>query len=312
MSEGPDLPASFLPFASALGDRVIRALSLRTLPWAEAHGVLAASGREHPEALVVVASVFARLCAPPTPSERCLDVAARLLVVFFCIDDAENPDVPDLTGRGAEWSLGPLTPGLHAWLAELPELGTCPPALRESFTTSFHAYLGARRREASLSGELSLDEHWNVRRRTIFVDPYLDMWLISMAVDTERIQLSRFAEARRLVTDIVLLANDLGSVDRDRAGGDSRDEPNLVTTYGRARGWSQDEAIERLITHHNELVAACRAEIASARRAERSPHADTYADLLAAVADGNLATMWTLTFRYRGVDAILKQLDRVV
>jgi hypothetical protein len=310
MSEGSDLPARFLPFASALGDRVIRELLLRTLPWAEAHGVLAASRREHPEALVAVASVFARLCAPPAPSERCLDVAARLLVVFFCIDDAENPDVPHLMGRGAEWSLGPLTPGLHAWLAELPELRTCPRALRESFTTSFHAYLEARRREAS-PAELSLDEHWNVRRRTIFVDPYIDMWLISMAVDTERFQLSRFAGARRLAPDIVLLANDLGSVERDRVGGESRGEPNLVTAYARARAWSQDEAIERLIARHNELVGAFRTELASARRAEGSPHADAYADVLAGTVDGNLATMWTLTFRYRGVEAILRRLDRV-
>jgi hypothetical protein len=311
MSEGPDLPARFLPFADALGDRVTRELSLRTLPWAEAHGVFAASGREHPEGLVVVASVFARLCAPPAPSERCLDVVARLLVLFFCIDDAENLDVPDLVGRGAEWSLGPLTPGLHAWLAELPELETCPPSLRESFTTSFHAYLGARRREASLSGELTLDEHWSLRRRTIFVDPYIDLWLIAMAVDTERFQRSRFAEAQRLAIDIVLLANDLGSLDGDRAGGDSRGEPNLVTAYARARGLPHDEAIEWAIAHHNELVATFGAEIASARRAERSPHADAHADILAGTVCGNLATMWTLTFRYRGVDAILTRLDRV-
>jgi hypothetical protein len=306
-----DLPASFLPFAAALGDRAIRELLLRTLSWAEAHGVLAASGREHPEGLVVLASVFARLCAPPAPSERGLDVVARLLVVFFCIDDAENPEVPDLVGRGAEWSLGPLTPGLHAWLDELPELKTCRPTLRESFTTSFHAYVEARRREASVSDELSLDEHWNLRRRTIFMDPYVDLWLIAMGVDIERFELSRFAEARRLATDIVLLANDLGSIDGDRAGGDSRGELNLVTAYGRAWSWSQGEAIERLIVHHNELVAACGAEIAAARRAERSPDAEAYADLLVGIVDGNLDTMWTLTFRYRGVEAILRRLDRV-
>ena len=307
-----ELPVAYAPFLSALRDPLARDLTLRTHEWAIEHGVLAASGLRVPEAVVVVACVYAHLCAPRFPSVRCSDVAARFTTVFLFIDDAPTADLATLIADPTEWSAGPLTDGLRAWLESLPELQTCPRSLRATFTASFHDYVRARRREPEVAhGELAVDDHWRIRRQTIFMDPYVEQWMISTAIDTDDFDMTAFAEARRLATDIVLLSNDLGSVARDRKDGESPEDLNLIATYERVYGLSTDEAVERLIDHHNHLVASYRDAVESTRVAQASTHADAYAELLTGVVGGNLDTLWTLDFRYRDVAHILKRLERV-
>jgi hypothetical protein len=315
----PGLPALLAPYETSLADAETRALTLRTLGWAEAHGVLTALPPAHAAGeptkaatLVVVASVYAKLCAPTSPPARSLDLAARFTLVFFFIDDAPAEGLAALVSDEADWSVGPLTGALRAWLSELREMDGCPASLRESFTRSFHAYIRARRLEPALvSGKLPLDRHWEIRRQTIFMDPYLDQWLISMGVDTEAFRQDDFADARRTGTDIVLLSNDLGSVDRDRLGGDAPDDLNLVDAYAAANGWTPRETVERLIDVHNGMVARYRGELARALERNRARAAEAYADLLTGVVDGNLGSLRALDFRYRNVGDVLDRLALV-
>lgn len=305
------LPPALMPFERTLADPVARALTLRTLAWATNQGVLDKTKRRA-EVLVLVASVYAKLCAPPHPSERSLDIAARFTFLFFLIDDAEPSELSRFVSDTADWSVGPLTTALRAWMSELPELESCPAQLRASFNSSFRAYLRARRLEPSLvSGKLSLEEHWKLRRETIFMDPYLDHWMISTGIDTSGFRLEDFSAARRLGTDIVLLSNDLGSVERDRKGGDSPEDLNLVDAYQELHACSREEAIRGLIGDHNQLVRRFRAALAAALGDAPSSAASAYAELLCGVVDGNLASLHALDFRYRNVEHLLKQLEQV-
>ncbi len=305
-----DLPPAFAAHSHCLADPEARALTLRTLDWATQNGVLSASRHRAPEVLVLVASVYAHLCAPKRLVPGSLDIAARFTLLFFYIDDAPTEGLAAFVSDAADWSIGPLTSAMKAWQADLRARGTPPRSLDAAFTKSFHDYIRARRIEPEASRkDMSIEDHWAIRRRTIFMDPYLDQWLISSNIDTESFATSSFDEARRLGTDIVLLSNDLGSVERDVAEGVAPDDLNLVDTYARARSASRRETVEHLVPFHNEMVSAYKASLARALEREPAPAARDYADLLTGVVDGNLASLWTLDFRYRGVDDILTRLD---
>lgn len=257
--------------------------------------------------LLTVACVYARLCAPASASLRAFQVAARFTFLFFLVDDAETPDLD-----GARWSIGRFTPAMAAWRAELVEARAATPSVMADLERSFHDYLAARRSERDAKSEpMTVEQHWAFRRRTIFMDPYLDHWMITLAIDPSGLDAAAFTRARQIATDIVLLSNDLGSTDRDRAGGQSPDDLNLVDSYAREEGWDRAETITRLILFHNQLVSRFRDEVTAARASRPGPDAERYAELLIGVVDGNLASLHALDFRYRNVDAILAALDRV-
>jgi hypothetical protein len=260
---------------------------------------------------VVVASVYANLCAPSVVTARQYDLAARFTMLFFYVDDAPASELPSLVAANEPWSVGRITPALRAWFADFHEFEGCAPHLRENLVRSYHGYLRARGDElASKAQAMAIDEHWAFRRQTIFMDPYIDHWMILLGIDLAQVSLDAFAEIRRLGTDVVLLSNDLGSVERDVDGGESPDDLNLVDTYARERGWSRSETVERLIELHNQMVDEVRASL-TAMNLPVGTAAATYADLLSGIVDGNLATLHALKFRYPGIAAILKQLRTV-
>src|SRR4051812_47567325 len=91
------------PFCDLLRDPATDGLARRTLAWAEQYGVLDASTHRRPEMLVVLGCVFARNCAPSLPGLPALDLAARFLLLFFCIDDAPREGVLSLSLDESEW-----------------------------------------------------------------------------------------------------------------------------------------------------------------------------------------------------------------
>ncbi len=143
------------------------------------------------------------------------------------------------------------------------------------------------------------------------MDPYVCQWIVSLEIPIDSFDPAPFTKAYALGKDIVLLSNDLGSIDRDRPGGDSPDDLNLVNAYCAERGWSVEEALERLIERHNEMVSAFRDEVAAARRLATWPRAALYAELLVGVVDGNLGCLFELGFRYQRVGHILSRLEWV-
>jgi len=307
-----DAATELAPFGAYLADSATRETTRRTLEWVRRHNVFEGDRLTNSARLVVVASVYARLCSPPIATERQYDVAALFTLLFFYVDDAPADELPALLAGEEPWSVGRLTPSLRAFLDDFREMDAARPALRDAFSRSYHGYLRARREELLYKRQpLSVDEHWAFRRKTIFMDPYIDHWMILLGIDTDQFALASFADARRLATDIVLLSNDLGSVERDRPGGESPDDLNLLDAYAAERGWNRTDAIERLIDLHNQMVLEVRSALREAAGVSGSPAALVYADLLAGIVDGNLGSLKALKFRYQGIAAMLQRLATV-
>lgn len=307
-----DVAAELAPFEPFLADPVARDITHRTLAWVREHGVFEGDRLANSARLVVVASIYARLCAPAAATRRHYEVAAIFTLLFFYVDDAPASELPELLRGGEPWSVGRLTPSLRAFLADFREREACSPVLRDDLDRSYHAYLSARRAELGHKARpLSVEEHWAFRRKTIFMDPYIDHWMILLGIDPAELDLPAFAAARRISTDIVLLSNDLGSVDRDRPGGESPDDLNLVDAYVLERGLARGETVESLIGLHNEMVDRLRAALEAAIDARRTTSAERYADLLTGITDGNLGSLKALKFRYTGIAATLRRLATV-
>ncbi|MEM7155227.1 MAG: terpene synthase family protein [Myxococcota bacterium] len=297
-------------FQSVLHTPEVDSLAMRTSSWAVQKKLFGDSTLDTPHVrAVVVASVYAHLCCPTTANAHQLDVAARFCLLFFCIDDAEPEELPDLTTADELWSVGPLTAPLRAWLAETDEVAQAPRIVRDSFTRNFHDYLEFRRAEPSSRQEaLNVTEHWDFRRQTVFIEPYIDLWMMTMALDADSLTGDDVARCRRQVVDLVCLANDLGSLVRDRDGGDAEHDLNLVHTYQRENGWTEDQAVEHMVTEHNELVIEFRATIAAVCQRIATSDASGFADMLYGIVDGNRDALGVLHFRYPGVTSIIARL----
>lgn len=299
------------PFAETLHGPGLTRLATATWGWLAERADVDMTERRMP-ALVTVASVYATLCAPTAASARESDVVARFTLVFFLVDDAALSDLPDLLAAEADWSIGRHTPALRAWLADFRELASASQPLRQRFAGAYHDYLAARRAEQlHQSRPPSVAEHWAFRRRSIFMDPYLDLWMILGRVDPAAVAGAHFTEARALAIDLVLLANDLGSAERDSKSGESSDDLNLIHSYAREHQESEAAALERLVALYNALVARFRALALRATGEGASEDAKRYLDLLCGVVEGNVASVLGLGFRYPGAAPTMKRLSAV-
>ena len=289
-----------------------------TLSWLAAACGFDLAGERKVAALASTASVYADLCAPRGASQRAHDLVARFTLLFFLVDDASQGELPDLLsavsneaqGFGAAWSIGRYSQALRVWLAEFPERELAHARLQQHFADAYHDYLAARRveHENKSARELSIDEHWDFRRRTIFMEPYLDLWMLLLRVDLDALAEAPFAEARSVAVDLVLLANDLASAERDSKSGASPDDLNLIHTYARVHAESEAEAVERLVAHHNMLIERYRTVTASALAERPSQHATNYAEILSGVVDGNIASVRALSSRYPGAEPLMQRL----
>lgn len=306
------LVAELLPFAASLSEPAFRRLATETWHWLASHADGNVAAERKLPALVTAACVYARLCAPRAASERQYTVVARFTLLFFLVDDAALEELPDLLAENGSWSIGRYTPALRAWLSGFRERALASEQLRKRFAHAYHDYLAARKAEhGHQAAPPSLAEHWAFRRRSIFMDPYLDLWLILAGVEPTAVAETQFAAARTLAVDLVLLANDLGSIERDARGGASPDDLNLVHGYAREHGETEVAARERLIALHDDLVVRYRAAVASAVAARPGPAAERYAELLDGVVEGNVASVLALEFRYPGAASTMQRLRRV-
>ena len=308
-SDRDELAPELVTFAPTLTGPGWARRASDTLRWLTASSAVDVRDERRLPALVAVTCVYAGLCGPRGASQRATDLVARFTLLFFLVDDANEGELPDLLAEGASWSIGRYTSSLRTWLAEFPEQERAQPQLRERFAHAYHDYLAARRAEhGQVARPLGVSEHWEFRRRTIFMDPYLDLWMILLAIDLDALAAASFAEARALAVDLVLLANDLGSAERDAKGGASPDDLNLIHTYARVHHETEAAAVERLIAHHNTLVERYRAAIAQGLAERPGPHAANYAEILSGVVEGNVASVLALGFRYPGAAPVMQRL----
>lgn len=308
MSLSP-VPAELAPFADALSAAGAQALAADTWSWLRERSEQVASTERRLPALTAIASVYAKYCAPSDATDTECAKVARFTLLFFLVDDAAEGELPDLLSTTSAWSIGRYTPALRHWLEEFAEQARAPARLREHFASAYHDYLDARRREhENKSRPLGVDEHWAFRRRSIFMEPYLDLWLLLKGIDPDAVAEQEFAAARALAVDLVLLANDLASAERDSAQGASPDDLNLIHSYARQYQETEAAALERLVSLHDELAEQYSAARARACAARPGPHAERYADVLSGVVQGNVASVLALGFRYPGAAQVMRRL----
>jgi hypothetical protein len=277
-----------------------RALTRDAIDWATRHQMFDPSQVEKQAAN---ASTFGYLCRPAACSDRQLWLATSYALLFFYLDDtpaqtiAARLDPADPCRTLRTCSAG------AAWLDDHRELALCTHAVREDFERSLAEYLQSLTDErATDPARVTLEEHWQLRRRSVFVDTWIAQWLVSL--DFRASLEGDPAQARALCIDLVILSNDLGSLHRDTAAG-SDGELNLVHTYARTRSCSEHEAVAAIIADYNRsadelLRIVC--GIAS------DPALASYADLIRGVVDGNLRAMMILAQRYARAQELLAAL----
>lgn len=248
------------------------------------------------ERACVNAATYASLCAPVHASDRQLQLATTFTVIFFWLDDADPRRLAELLDE-------PLSrmPVLSHWRADAIELDACRPALTHAWSESLRIYLAALVDELAIDrAHVTVAQQLDLRRRNAFIDPYLDLWFA--LVDAAPVA-AECARARWLGRELIIYANDLGSLDRDLAAHGERPELNLAITMAREHGCTPDEAARSLVEQHDALCGELRGLLATI-----AALAPAWAGVLREVVIGNVLAMRALAERYAGSTARLDAL----
>ncbi len=233
--------------------------------------------------------------------------AARFTAIFLYLDDTTNPTVmADDRWRGFHDALmstldkgpgGTTHPALREWLEEFDAPSRQAPTARADFDASFADYCRSLddERGADLSA-MTEAEFWALRRRTIFVEPYLDHWRVSMGLEVKADDAARDAlhQGQALARDLIILANDLGSLQRDSTS--ETTEMSVVLWDVAERGCSLEAGAAAARQHYDQLLEQLRTQLDRLR--DEAPWGPRFADLIGRVVDGNLDTMVCLGQRY--------------
>lgn len=269
--------------------------------WAAFHGLAAA---ERPRQAVAIAT-YAGLCAPAGATGRQLEVAAELTALFFHLDDA-SPEIVARAVAASRAGGASGLPALDAFLAGFAELHRVRPGIRDRFLGSLHVWFSAILEEIAIDfATIAFERHLDLRRRNAFIDPYVDGWLVLLELDIVGTDAIAARHAREAARDVIILANDLGSWQRDRDVGGELADPSLVATHMREAGTDEEAALAWTIARHDAAVADLDRWLAGLRD---EPDAHRYAALLTAIVAGNVEAMRRLGDRYQGSAAVLDRL----
>lgn len=277
-------------FAAELVDAAHERVARRVLGWMLAQQLFGDVREREATYLqeALVAATFARLCSAAGVGDDELLRAGQFTAIFLYLDDTTELEV--LLGEH---------PAINQWLGELEQLGAGTAALAD-FRASFADYRASLVEERRVDlATLTRDDYLKLRRRTIFVEPYLDCWRVLAGIDVAPDSPAR-AQQRRgqdFARELIILANDLGSLVRDTTS--EHGEMNLIVRDAALLG-SQDAAVDRAIAEYNALVMQLRELVQSTE--------PKLGRLLTRVVDGNIATMKLLTRRYAHSTALLDRL----
>ena len=273
--------------ATAAHERVAR----EVLAWMRAHRLFGDPGEHEATYLeqATVAATFACLCSAADVGEAELLRAAQFTAIFLWFDDS-----------GDAAAIGSEHPAVAEWLRALERVGEGRSALAD-FRASFADYRASLDEERRVDGStLAREDYLQLRRRTIFVEPYLDHWRVSAGIDVDGPARATLRSGQELARDLIILANELGSLVRDTTT--EQGEMNLIVRDAQLLG-SLEQAVDDAIAQYNALAEQLRALVCSARA-----ELPAFTQLLTRVVDGNIATMRLLTRRYAQSTALLDRL----
>lgn len=298
-------------FGDQLEDPEVAALAARSLEWANkcfeespSHGELVGPLLYRH---VVIVSVYTIACRHAASTPRSEDLWATLLLVFFGLDDS-SVDIPD-TVVDDSWSCGRFTPSMRLWLAGFHELESTPLG-RRWFSKVFHDYLRAAKSEFSQETTATIEAHWASRNQTVFVWPFIVAAAIVHDIDIESMG-DLFESCCSDSTDAIWLANDLGSRGRLRESDPNDGDINILDTYRRIHGWTEEAAYDHAIHQYNHLIDKLHSQFDELRRRTSERDASIYIDMLCSTVEGNLVAMQKLGFRYAGIGELTERTKRI-
>ncbi|UNM13074.1 hypothetical protein J4032_17595 [Streptomyces formicae] len=244
--------------------------------------------------------------------------AGTLFVLFvFLVDDATVAEIEALVRFIETGTVDARHEGVacvNAILETLRRKGA-PTAQVER---AFRAWASRAVAEQSLDvKDLTVESYWPYRKHTILVPLFLQCWTaelgLYLAPDVEEaLELSGLPE---LAARMVVLANDLGSLERDAAR--REDDPHAVdinsvllleSTMG-----SRASAIRHIIEEHNRDVERFTAQGTRllAEHGHSQPRLHDRVELIRHQTNGNTGAVRHLMDRYPGGRARLRSLHRI-
>ena len=265
----------------------------------------------------LIAVVYDRCCAPTGggPSEHLL--AAKYIAVTFLADDAHDHP-PDLEGMVRYLTTGQADDGelvrcFSALVEELMAQGHDP----TRFLRAVQDTITHRLREREVDARtVTWDEHWEIRRHTIAVAPYV--WCRSTTRDLDWSETTEDALRESgvlvLASEAVARANDLASFPRESLPTPSLDRPlslNSVLHYARDLG-DLDIAVTTARDAYRTTIDHLRTTLHTLRQVRITPAAEQYLEILTATVNGNLDALRQMAAtRYPGSTRILDGLPTV-
>ncbi len=251
------------------------------------------------------AASYTYFCAPVTIWDA-LTPSAELTLFFFCLDDAWllRPSVG--TSTGASFDAAGQHCTVSTWFDQVQRDPAYDGRLKERFRTDFQRYCEGLREEAHIQRETcTYSVHWRIRQKTVFVDPFVSHWQVLCGIFDHPLTEQRATRTRRLVREVIILANDIGSFVRDESTGQ---DLNLAVLRAREERTDVQTAIAWLIERHNDKVRELSALLSDLGDSEP---ACRYRQLIRAVGDGNRRVMFFLTDRYPDPLGLLAQLEEL-
>jgi hypothetical protein len=227
-------------------------------------------------------AVFVAHCAPRSASASGLRLAAEFLFAFFALNDhwestrAVLRPASTVEGPGARW--------IRAWLERL---AAAPGAHAQRFRAAFERYLQSLQQEHTyegLPGHPTFDEYVDVARgryQWVATAPYIELWELSLGLVLDGPARHRAEPLKALAVELTYLANDIGSLARDKAGKNyvtllMQRDPSLTTLE------SAVEASARIYADKARSLINERLAIESGTELAR------YAEVVCDITDGNL------------------------
>jgi hypothetical protein len=318
--QGEDPQQDFSAYRELMVDERHHEIARRLLDWLLRH-----CSCEHPDRHpqdAFYASVFEIFCAPEGSSMAEILSVAQCGALFFLADDAPAGGVPGLQALADYFQTGRIVAD--------DELSNCFVSLRDSLRRGGHQtalmesavrdWVTHTLQEQSVDFEtLTWQEQRALRRHTVFVPSYVACGrvvrdLLFSPVVEEYMRVSGILE---LAADIVTIANDIGSLEREAS--ESRNEHagvsfNYVLQEAALSG-DLDAAVRAATERHNHLVAQFRHvahTVSISVHTAHEPRVREYVQLVQAMVDGNLETTRHLVpHRFPGSWAHLQQLHRI-
>lgn len=306
---GPEAPT--YPFPKVLLDEPRLTDVWSTLHDLERRFQLSDDHRERPQTydkIQRVTAEFLRFCSPPSPDPVALRAVCALTYLAIHIGDqigvpGHRRRLEDMARQVRGEAMAPRRPATRLTRALVNELTALEGFAADRSHDFFNEFLQslwavlwiAEHRSGGPDRRIpSVDHYLFARRRSIFALPYIAIWRLTTGFSADPSWATDLRHIENVVAEVIALANDLFSVERDAA----ENLPNLVTILAGRRSLPVALAAHQVKDRHDRAVERWMELDRALRRRTDDLALRGYLNFLQTLVSGNLATMEVLKRRY--------------